>query len=105
MGIIAGGYNVAGGYGRTLSSTEVLDLVNRRITSGGEMATPRYSFHLATITRGGQETMFALAGNANGGTNTVEEWVEESYTWKAANNLKLKRSDFSAVLAPRHLVC
>merc|ERR1719460_2098442 len=42
--IIAGGYNGGG-----LSSTRVLDLVNRRITSGGEMTTPRWWFHIAII--------------------------------------------------------
>merc|ERR1719458_448044 len=55
--IIAGGNN-----GGSLSSTEVLDLVNRRITSGGDMATPRRYFHIATIVVGGEEKMFALAG-------------------------------------------
>ena len=99
--IIAGGYNGGG-----LSSTRVLDLVNRRITSGGEMTTPRYSFHLATITSGREEKMFALAGR-DGSTrlNTVEEWVEESSTWKATDNLIEQRTSFGAVLAPRHLVC
>ena len=96
--IIAGGYK--------LSSTEVLDLVNRRITSGGEMATPRSYFHIVTIVAGGEEKMFALAGY-DGSTrhNTVEEWVEENSTWKAADNLVEKRNSFGAVLAPRHLVC
>merc|ERR1712037_183637 len=66
--IIAGGNN-RGAH----SSTEELDLVNRRITSGGEMATPRMSFHIDTIVSGGEEKMFALAGY-DGSTrlNTVE---------------------------------
>merc|ERR1719430_439537 len=56
--IIAGGFNT---FNReTLRSTEVLDLVNRRITSGGDMATPRYHFHIATIISDGEEKMFAL---------------------------------------------
>merc|ERR1712037_622898 len=75
--IIAGGYN-----GRTLSSTEVLDLVNRRITSGEEMATPRRWFHIATIVSRGEEKMFALAGHSGSKRlNTVEGW--ENSTWKA----------------------
>ena len=50
--------------------------------------------------------MFALAGY-DGSTylNSVEEWVEENSTWKAADNLVEKRTSFGAVLAPRHLVC
>ena len=98
--IIAGGYN-----GGELRSTEVLDLVNKQITSGGEMATPRRYFHIATIFSGGEEKMFALAGKGGSNLNTVEEWVEESSTWKAADNLVAKRRSFGAVAAPRHLVC
>ena len=95
--IIAGGHNQG-----VLSSSEVLDLVNRRITSGGEMATPRNFFHIS----GGEEKLFALAGrNYATCLNTVEEWVEESSTWKAADNLIEKRTSFGAVSAPRHLVC
>merc|ERR1712037_875209 len=103
--IIAGGHNSGG----ALRSTEVLDLVNRRITSGGQMATPRYYFHIATIVSGGVEKMFALNGFTSTGnrdiTVTVEEWVEESSTWKAADNLVEKRSKFGSVAVPRHLVC
>ena len=71
------------------------------------MATPRNFFHIATIVVGGEERMFALSGKANRDTplDTVEEWVEESSTWKAADNLVEKRSGFGAVTAPRHLVC
>jgi len=104
--IIAGGYN-----GGELSSTEVLDLVSRRITLGGEMATPRSYFHIATLVIGGEERMFALAGNGGNGSsriNSVEEWVEESSTWKESDNLVEKRNsfgDFGVVKASRHLVC
>ena len=102
--IIAGGFNKD-----ALGSTEVLDLVNKQVTSGGEMATPRIYFHINTIVVGREETLFALAGKYSKwdstSLNSVEEWVEESSTWKAANNLVEKRYDFGAVAAPRHLVC
>ena len=54
--------------------------------------------------------MFAVAGTYGSNSfptriNTVEEWVEESSTWKAADNVVEKRNSFGAVLAPRHLVC
>merc|ERR1719234_2513007 len=52
--IIAGGYNNE----ESLSSTEVLDLVDRWISSEGEMASPRQFFHAATIISGGEEKMF-----------------------------------------------
>ena len=101
--IIAGG----NGNGGPLISTEVLDLINRQITSGGEMATPRSYFHIVTIIIGEEEKLFALAGLAgsNRPLNSMEEWVEESSTWKAADNLVEKRYSFDAVTAPRHIVC
>merc|ERR1719209_1946013 len=99
--IIAGGID-----DDALSSTEVLDLVNRQISSGGEMATPRGYFHIATIVVGGEERIFALGGMSNVGTlKAVEEWVEESSTWKTADILVKERSEFGVVTAPKHLVC
>ena len=74
----------------------MLDLVNRRISSGGDMATSRDFLQVATIISDGQRKMFALAGGSVSSTalNTVEEWVEESSSWKAANNLAEKRQYF-----------
>ena len=71
------------------------------------MATPRSYFHIATIINEGEEKMYALAGEIDESTalNSVEEWVEESSTWKAANNLVENRTSFGVVLAPQHLVC
>ena len=101
--IIAGGTN---GHGGSLTSTEVLDLVNRRITSGGDMDSPRRYFHLATLTSEGQEKIFALGGYDDSTRfNSVEEWVEESSTWKAADNLVERRGHFGAVVLPRQLIC
>ena len=69
-------------------------------------AGARRSFHLGTIVSGGEEKLFALAGyDGSAYLNTVEEWVEESSTWKATDNLIEQRTSFGAVLAPRHLVC
>jgi len=100
--IIAGGY-----YGGAFRSTEVLDLDSREITAGGDMATPRRYFHLATIRTGGLEKVFAVGGQdwADAELNTVEEWVEESSTWKAADNIARKTGTFAAVGVPRKLVC
>ena len=100
--IIAGGLDE----GLALSSTEVLDLVNRRITPGMEMATPRRNFYLATIFRGGEQMLFAVSGlNGSTGLNSVEERVEASSSWKPAANLTEKRSLESAVVAPKALLC
>jgi len=101
--IIAGGFNSRG----VLRSTEVLDLDSREITAGGDMATPRTWFHLATLRRGGQEKVLAVGGEdaSDNELNSVEEWVEESSTWKAADNIAQKRRFFGVVEVPRTLVC
>lgn len=102
--IIAGGVKSA----EFLRSTEVLDLGSREITTGGDLATPRTYFHLATIVRGGQEKVYAVAGQGDPEgheLNTVEEWVEASSTWKAADNLPQKRMLFGAVTVARSYVC
>merc|ERR1712110_487173 len=58
--ILAGGYDYGGR--RDLQSTEVLDITTRTISTGGDMAAPRAWFNLATISRGGGDTTFALGG-------------------------------------------
>merc|ERR1712088_891353 len=77
---------VAGGRGY-LRSTLVLDITTRTISTGGDMASPRSYFNLATISRGRGDTTFALAGRSVSYTlytssseqlNSVEEWEEES---------------------------
>ena len=101
--ILAGGN---GGRG-VLQSTLVLDITTRTISTGGDMATPRKWFNLATISRGGGETTFALAGKSSwfDYLNSVEEWEEESSTWKAAGNLDTARSAFGVVTIPKNIIC
>jgi len=98
--IIAGGDS-----GLALSSTEVLDLLSRRVSSGGMMATQRYHFHLATMMVGGQEKVFAVGGCDRDQLNSVEEWDGESSTWKPADNLVEKRDTFGLVALPKKLIC
>ena len=107
--IIAGGqYNI--GLNRGVDrSTEVLDLDSREITAGGPMATPRFNFHLATIRRGGEEKMFAVAGWGDlTSLSTVEELVEveESTTWREADSfLAEERGFFGVVAVPEEFLC
>ena len=100
---------IAGGFGKiTRRSTEVLDLHSRQKIGGGDMSTPRHHLHLATIRKGREEKAFALGGwDGSTQLNTVEEWVEESSTWKAASSLVNlpTRSTFSVVVIPRRLIC
>ena len=103
--IIAGGWNSGG----ALRSTEVLNLDSREITAGGDLTSPRFWFHLATIRRGGEEKVFAVGGwDDSTFRNTVEELVEEedSATWrKAASSLGERRDFFGVVAVPEEFVC
>merc|ERR1712061_64727 len=101
--IVAGGT----GGGRYLQSTLVLDITTRTISTGGDMAAPRGWFNLATISTGGGATTFAIAGTSSGYTSldSVEEWEEESSTWKAAGNLDTARLDFGVVTIPKNIIC
>ena len=101
--IVAGGYVPAG----TLQSTEVVDLETQQLTSGGDMATPRHWFHLATLRIGGNERLFAIGGKDGSAsyTNTVEEWQEGNSTWKVADTLSETRGYYGAVVVPRELIC
>ena len=50
--------------------------------------------------------MFAVAGyDGSKYLNTVEEWVEESSTWKATNSLAEPRGYYGSTVAPKELVC
>ena len=70
------------------------------------MVTPRMFFHVGKIIIEGEEKMFALAGSDESSQlNTVEEWVEESSTWKAADNLSRIRGQFGTVAVPIELIC
>jgi len=101
--ILAGGRNRDKEY---LQSTLVLDITTRTISTGGPMASPRAWFNLATISRGGRDTTFALAGySPSGRLNSVEEWEEESSTWKAAGNLDTARTRFGVVTIPKNIIC
>merc|ERR1711953_137131 len=107
--ILAGGRNRDKEY---LQSTLVLDITTRTISTGGPMASPRAWFNLATISRGGRDTTFALSGYSGSVSssgyprlNSVEEWEEESSTWKAAGNLDTARSNFGVVTIPKNIIC
>ena len=101
--IIAGGWPWRSGY----KGTEVLDLVTRQITQGGDLITPRHWFHLATIKERGIQKVFALAGKTDGEQiiSTVEEWEEETSTWKVLDNLAHTRCSFGAVEVPKDVIC
>ena len=103
--IIAGGKN--GHNGRSLRSTEVVDIVTRTISAGGDMTSARAYFNLATISRGEGHKLFAIGGydSSTKEVNTVEEWVEESSTWKEAESLTRATRKFGVLSLPKESIC
>ena len=106
---------IAGGYERpsTLHTAEILDLTSRTISEEGKMSTPRFWFHIITISYNGDFTTLALAGCVDDfrdddrkSLNTVEEWKPETEGWSTMETqLKVKRGSFGLVAVPRSLIC
>ena len=69
------------------------------------MEKPRAWFHLLSI-RG---TLYALGGDYHDGSwnylADVEEFVEETGTWKPAKSLDGTRSNYGGVAVTKDLVC
>ena len=102
--IIAGGWN----RGTTLQTTEILDLTSRTISKGGNLVTPRSSFHMITIDNNGDFTTLALGGEDDDDNElkSIEKWNPETETWsEVEEQLEEKRGVFRAVAVPKNLVC
>ena len=113
--VVNGKFIVVGGLGddnnfKALKTTEIIDLEQKTISHGGEMTKTRQEFHLLSI----NGILFALAGNGyvpEGNAHTymmeVEEFVEETGEWKAAQSLPAGagRNSHGGVSVNRDLVC
>ena len=102
--MIAGGWTTAGN-GGSLSSTKIIDIATRKVRLGGNLVTPRYNHHLASVTTGGLTKTFALGGKFWGYLSTVEEWDEDNLKWKPAGNMKEARTVFAATTVPLSVIC
>ena len=103
---------ITGGRGRsgeTIQSTEVLDLVTRRIEYAGDLNKPRHAFHTLTILSGGIERVLALGGCERQPSeichDSVEELNEKSLIWSPAPDLLQKRADYGAIAVPKSFIC
>ena len=99
---MAGGVDYRGYYNTYLKSTEIIDLQKRTIVAGGEMEKPIGFFHLLSLSG----SLYALAGY--NGINTladVEEFVEETGTWKPATSLSGRRGKYGGLVVNIDLVC
>ena len=102
------------GYGNYLRSTEIINLDKKTIEYGGEMEKPRGFYHLLSI--GG--VLHALGGyyyverrtnpfvELNGvPLADVEEFDEETGTWKTATSLSDKKQKYGGVAVNFDLLC
>ena len=90
---------VAGGWG--LASTEVFNLESKTRITGGALQSAR-PVHLIAVGPGSQLRILAF------GKDLVEEWQEETQTWKEAGRLEENRDSRAgagAVVVPDGLVC
>ena len=111
--VIAGGQNTRN-Y-KSIRSTEVLDLLTKQITSGENLRTAKKSLGAVTIINGGKERMFSFGGFVrfaffffrwyDAYYKEVDEWVEETSSWRPVTSLLQKRTFFGAVSVPKQLVC
>ena len=107
--VVGNKFIVAGGEdknGNSLKSTEIIDLLTRSIIAGAGMEKPRGWFHLLSISG----TLHALGGLSyyDGNENYlagVEEFVEETGTWKPATSLSGARSKYGGVAVNLDLIC
>ena len=99
MLVFAGGKDSSG---NVLKSTEIIDLETTTISFGGEMEKKRAWFHLLSI----DGNLFAFGGiNYGGDLADVEEFVEETGTWKPATSLSGARSEYGGVAVNLDLIC
>jgi len=99
---------IAGGWGSgTLRSTEVLNLSTRTIVYAGDMNSPRGWFHMATITRNGQQLILAFGGySGSSNLNSVEMFNPSNNTWTLApTTMQGAKSSFGAVPLTRAMIC
>ena len=101
MLVVAGGRDSGGNY---LKSTEIINMETKKISFGGEMEKKRAYFHLLSI----GETLFALGGSYYDGGHhylaDVEEFVEETGTWKPTKSLDGERRAYGGVVVTKNKV-
>ena len=104
--IISGG---GGNDWRSHKSTEILDLEDKTLSSGGDMIETRRHFHILNV----NNKLFAIGGigdagweSGNPASSSVEEWDPSTSSWsKLSTGLEDERSSFGAVVVSKDLVC
>ena len=101
--VIAGGRGRGDGWmnGDLLASTELFNLESKTKIPGGSLQSAR-AVHLVTVGSGSQLRILAF-----GDGDLVEEWMEETDTWREEGRLQENRysQGLGAVAVPEGLVC
>ena len=102
--VISGGRSSSSGF---LQSTEVLDLTTNSLVYAGDLNSPRIFFHMAIITRDGQQLILAFGGYTGSSTlNSVEQFNPSNNSWTLVpTSMEEARRAFGAIVVPRELVC
>ena len=90
-------------------------MLTKQIAWGGKLRTAKKSLGAVTIINGGKERMFSFGGFVqfaffffrwyDAYYKEVDEWVEETSSWRPVTSLLQKRTFFGAVSVPKQLVC
>ena len=102
--MIAAGYNS----GQYLRSTEVLDLSTKSLVYAGDLNSGRFHFHMATITRDGQQLLLAFGGYTGPSSylTSVEQFNPNNNTWTLAPTTMVEaRWEYGATVIPARMVC
>jgi len=104
--IISGG---GGNDPRSHKSTEILDLTDNTLSSGGDLIETRRHFHILNVNNkllaiGGVGVVGWSPGNPT--SSSVEEWDPSTSTWsKSSTGLEEERASFGALVVSKDLVC
>ena len=107
--ISGGGYFDEYDNWRSRKSTEILDLTDKTLSSGGDLVEPHRQFHILNL----NNKLVAIGGVGNSGFESgnpssisVEEWDPLTSTWsKSSTGLGEERASFGAVVVPKDLIC
>ena len=85
--------------------TEIINIETRIRRYGGDLKHARAYFRMVTV-HDPVPRLLAFGGSAFGGSrDEVEEFSEDTATWRVVDKMQDKRSNFGIVAVPKDLVC
>ena len=98
--VVAGGYNL--GY---RGKTEIIDTETQERSDGGDLMYARAYLKMVTVLDP-EPKLLAFAGwDGENKRDEVEEFLEDTATWRVVGKMQDKRSNFGIVAVPRSLIC